>query len=78
MRISPRHLLVGMLATSSASQALAGPTVGDTTTQNSPIATDSQNDTTGGLQEVVVTAERREENVQKAPLTIQVLCGSRE
>jgi iron complex outermembrane receptor protein len=75
MRISPRHLLVGMLATSSASQAVASPTVGDTTTQNSPNATDPQNDTTGGLQEVVVTAERREENVQKAPLTIQVLGG---
>lgn len=27
----------------------------------------------GGLQEIVVTAERREESVQKAPLTIQVI-----
>ena len=36
-------------------------------------ATSASSADSGGLQEIVVTAERREESVQKAPLTIQVI-----
>ena len=51
-------------------QARAAPQSAD---PNSAPATSTGAADSGGLQEIVVTAERHEESVQKAPLTIQVI-----
>lgn len=65
-KIGFRSLGVSAVALLSASTAVA---------QTSPIADPAANEN-GGIADIVVTAERREQNVQKAPLTIQVVSGN--
>ena len=38
-------------------------------------ATDTSTADTGGIQEIVVTAQRRTENIQNVPISIQALTG---
>src|SRR5688500_10983942 len=79
-------LLVSGAAVSLAAHAqVTSPTHADTTTQqpsgpSAPMAADAQRPDTGaggeGLQEIVVTAQKRSENLQRVPIAVTAVSGA--
>lgn len=68
--------LVGMIATPAMAQEAAVPPAEDQPAIETPAAQSAAEGTQGGVEEIVVTAQRRSESVQDIPLSITAVTGN--